>query len=67
MVQKYVNVPVRSSSLITRNNKSENGGTSYRKLMNQSMFHISEVAQKLVKVNVILENDYTQQSQRKID
>ncbi len=33
--------------------------------MNQSMFHISD-AQKLVKVNVILENDY-QSSQRVID
>ena len=35
--------------------------------MNQSMFHISEIAQNKVKVNVILENDYTQQSQRKVD
>ena len=43
-----------------RNNKSENAGTSFRKLMNQSMFHISEVPQKIVNVNVILENDYMQ-------
>ena len=36
--------------------------------MNQSMFHISEVAQKIVNVNVILENDYMQQlSHRKAD
>lgn len=62
-------MPVRSSSLISRNNnnRNQNKGSSLRKSMNQSMYHINDAQQqKLGKVNVILESDYIQ-SQRRIE